>query len=205
MVRDAHGEHGIETRESGEVFAAKGQDMCARLTTQSLGQCKLVQEQTCWVDAHCQLRTGFQHAKQVVTVSATDIEHAFAVKIVDVAAQSVPLPVGSPFTVDINAMDAPRTFSPRHVTLQLFRVQWLIVVWYDNTTIFHLPSGGLVARSHLSEVLTPLGLVSVWSLLVVLVQQVCQGGAMSTQCSTTDSVKELIEVDRCGVHPETGL
>ena len=125
MVEHAHREHGVEGLQRRQLLDAQRQEMRPLVVAEQLThRFKLAQEQLGGIDADRQMRAGADHSPHVIAAAAAHVEDSPPGKIGQVRQDALPFPVGTPFGIDINAVQRIRPFAPRHqVFKQVFYPQ----------------------------------------------------------------------------------
>lgn len=122
MVEHPHREHGVEGLQRRQLLDAQRQQMRPLVVTEQLThRFKLAQEQLGGIDTDRQMCAGADHPPHVIAAAAAHVEDSPASEIGQVRQNALPFPVGSPFGIDIDAVQRIRAFAPRHqVFKQIF-------------------------------------------------------------------------------------
>ena len=115
MIKHAHGEYGIKGVERRKLFNTQRQQMRALVIAQQFThRLKLAQEELGRIDTDRQMCARANHAPHVIATAATDIKNGTSGEIRQVRQDAIPLPVGTPFGIDIDAVQRVRSFTPWH-------------------------------------------------------------------------------------------
>src|SRR5690606_14767153 len=113
VIQHAHRKHRVEEMQAPrQLFYAERQHADASVADIALQRKKLCHEQQRGIDADHQIGPGTAHAPAVIAAAATDIKDFSAGQRCDLIFQSVPLPVGAPFGVDVDAKNIEGTLAP---------------------------------------------------------------------------------------------
>ncbi|MDT4819319.1 hypothetical protein FQZ97_524330 [compost metagenome] len=118
MVEHAHGEHRVEAFQlRRQFFQRQWQVPGGEVGQEALHGQELAEEQPVGIDAHHAVGACTQHAPLVVAIAAADIQYAASAQV-QMRGDSRPLPVRTPFGIDVHTEYFEGTFAPGNQSLQ---------------------------------------------------------------------------------------
>ncbi len=108
MVEHAHREHGVEGLQRRQLLDAQRQQMRPLVVTEQLRTASNWHRNSWWIDTDRQMCAGADHPPHVIAAAAAHVEDSPASEIGQVRQNALPFPVGSPFGIDIDAVQRIR-------------------------------------------------------------------------------------------------
>ena len=113
VIEQAHGKHRVKTfHVLRQIFHPQVQVLPLRILDVLLQRIELHDEEQGGVDPEHKIGAGPAHAPAVVPAATTDIQHRTSAQRGDVIPESIPLPVRTPFGIDVQTKQFERAFAP---------------------------------------------------------------------------------------------